>query len=85
MPEISRFYGISIYMFYKEHNPPHIHVEYQGYKGKIEIKSGRVIGKLPMKVQSLVKEWIEKNIREITFNWNQSVEKKQLLKIKPLD
>lgn len=36
MPEISRFYGISIYMFYNEHNPPHIHAEYQDYEAVID-------------------------------------------------
>lgn len=40
MPEISRFYGIIIKMFYNEHNPPHIHVEYQEYKAIIPLKKG---------------------------------------------
>ena len=32
MPEISSFYGIAIYMYMSEHNPPHFHVKYQGYE-----------------------------------------------------
>jgi hypothetical protein len=39
MPEISRFYGIVVKMFYKEHNPPHIHALYGGYIGVINIKT----------------------------------------------
>ncbi|MCL0061309.1 DUF4160 domain-containing protein [Thermodesulfovibrionales bacterium] len=27
MPEISRFFGIIIRMFYDEHNPPHFHAD----------------------------------------------------------
>ena len=44
MPQISKFYGIIIYMYINEHNPPHFHVEYQGYKASITIESGIVIG-----------------------------------------
>jgi hypothetical protein len=40
MPEICRFYGIIIKMFYNEHNPPHIHVEYQDFKAIITINEG---------------------------------------------
>ncbi len=47
MPEISRFYGIIIKMFYNVHNPPHIHVEYQDYKATITLKEGIVEGKMP--------------------------------------
>lgn len=28
MPEISRFYGIIIRMYYEDHNPPHFHAVY---------------------------------------------------------
>ena len=28
MPEISRFLGIIITMYYNDHNPPHFHVRY---------------------------------------------------------
>jgi len=34
MPEISRFYGIVVYMFYYDHQPPHFHVMYQGLRGR---------------------------------------------------
>ena len=37
MPEISRFFGIIIRMFFDEHNPPHIHAEYQGQKAVFDL------------------------------------------------
>ena len=37
MPEISRFYGIRIFMFFREHNPPHFHAKYQGYEAIFEM------------------------------------------------
>ncbi len=47
MPEISRFYGIIIRMFHDDHNPPHFHVEYQGYKISVNLKYEVVEGFMP--------------------------------------
>ena len=47
MPEISSFYGIVIYMYMSEHNPPHFHVKYQDYEAIITIKDGVITGSLP--------------------------------------
>jgi hypothetical protein len=50
MPEISRFYGISIKMFYNDHFPPHFHVEYGNYRATIDINTLEIIyGTLPPK------------------------------------
>lgn len=58
MPEISRFLGIIIAMFYKEHNPPHFHVRYNEYKATISINDLALLEeKLPPKVLGLVIEW----------------------------
>lgn len=43
MPEISLFYGIRVTMYYDDHNPPHFHVEYNGYKAIIGIDEARVL------------------------------------------
>lgn len=57
MPEISRFLGIIIRMYWDEHNPPHFHAIYNDYQAEIEIKSLNVkSGKLPAKVLGLVLE-----------------------------
>ena len=52
MPEISRFYGIIIYMCWKDHNPPHIHVSYGDYDCNISIKDKIVKGEVPAKIIS---------------------------------
>jgi len=58
MPEITRFYGIVIKIFFtKEHNPPHFHAVYGEYNGVFEIRTLEMIeGDLPLKAQALVKE-----------------------------
>jgi hypothetical protein len=47
MPEKSRSYGIIIYMFFSEHNPPHFHVKYQEFEATVEISDGVIHGILP--------------------------------------
>ena len=44
MPEISRFYGIIIKMYFNEHNPPHFHIEYQEYEAIMNIETGELTG-----------------------------------------
>lgn len=85
MPEISRFLGIIIKMFYNEHAPPHFHAEYNDYKAEIlietlEIKGGR----LPKRVYSLVLEWATEHRDELMKDWELAREKKMLNKIEPL-
>ena len=58
MPSISRFLGIIITMYYREHNPPHFHVKYNEYKAIFTIEDLKMIeGDLPKRVVSLVLEW----------------------------
>ena len=47
MPEISRFYGIRIYMYYDEHNPPHFHAKYDGEEALITMDGKIFSGTLP--------------------------------------
>ena len=44
MPEISRFYGIAIYIFFREHDPPHFHAAYGEYQALIDIRTFGVLG-----------------------------------------
>ena len=85
MPEISRFYGITIYMFYNEHNPPHIHAQYQDYETVIEIESGKIKGKFPRRALNLINEWIEIHKKELMENWILSGKRIPLKSIKPLN
>lgn len=58
MPEISRFLGIIISMYFDEHNPPHFHVQYNEYRASMDIKNLNItVGLLPAKVRGLVEEW----------------------------
>ena len=86
MPEISRFLGIVIAMFYNDHNPPHFHAQYDDFKAVIAIETGEVIeGRLPPRVSGLVQEWREYHKDELSEDWNLSRERKALKKIKPLE
>nr|WP_314898911.1 DUF4160 domain-containing protein [uncultured Deefgea sp.] len=81
MPEISRFLGIVIMMYFDEHNPPHFHVRYNEYKAAVAIDSLNVLaGHLPAKVRGLVEEWAEINRIELMAMW----ESKDFHKIAPL-
>ena len=70
MPEISRFLGIVIYIYFNEHNPPHFHAEYNEHSASIEISTlGLMEGKLPSRVFSLVVEWAQEHQEELFENW----------------
>jgi len=58
MPEISRFYGIVVRMYFGDHLPPHFHAAYSGNSAKIDIDALSVIdGRLPPRALGLVLEW----------------------------
>ena len=82
MPIISIFYGIIIRLNYNDHNPPHIHVEYQGMKAIFEIKSGNLItGEIPKNAKKLVVSWMKKNRLELSRNWKRAQNHDQLIRI----
>lgn len=73
MPEICRFYGIVIKMFFKprEHEPSHIHALYGEHIGVFDLKTMRMTeGDLPGKAQELVKEWLEMNQSNLQEMWD---------------
>ena len=47
MPQISEFFGISIYMYYEDHNPPHFHAQYQDYKATFNLEGDLLEGEMP--------------------------------------
>ena len=58
MPTIAYFLGISVRMYFNDHDPPHFHVRYQGFRARVLISSGETIdGRLPPTVARLAKEW----------------------------
>ncbi len=85
MPEISRFYGIVIKMFFDDHNPPHFHALYGEYEVLININSFAVFaGNLPPRALGLVIEWATQHQDELLNNWERAQGQESLSKIEPL-
>jgi hypothetical protein len=86
MPEISRFYGIVIGMFYDEHRPPHFHVRYGEHEAVVRIGDlGLTEGRLPPRVLGLVIEWAAKHREELMKNWEAIEKGHPMSKIAPLE
>jgi len=86
MPEISRFFGIRILMYYADHLPPHFHARYPGYRVSIEIESLAVLaGDLPGRALGLVVEWGRLHRSELLDDWKRARDTQPLLPIDPLD
>jgi len=85
MPELSRFLGISILMYFDDHNPPHFHVKYNEYRALISILELKVIeGLLPARILGLVIEWAELHKDELIKNWDMVKNTGKFIKIDPL-
>ena len=85
MPEISRFYGIVIKMFFDDHNPPHFHAFYGEFEVLININSFAVFaGNLPPRALGLVIEWATQHQDELLTNWERARGQESLSKIEPL-
>ena len=85
MPEISRFFGIIIRMYFGDHNPPHFHAIYQEYTAEYDIATLEVIcGHLPARAHALVLEWASLHREELTEDWRLASEMKEANKIPPL-
>jgi hypothetical protein len=83
MPEISRFFGIIIRMYFKDHNPPHFHAIYQEHTAEYDINTLEVIrGNLPNRAHSLVLEWASLHRRELLEDWKLASE---LNEVKPIE
>ena len=85
MPEISRFLGIVITIYFNDHDPPHFHARYNDYEASVEIDSlGVLRGQLPPKVLSLVVEWAGMHREGLEANWDSLRTTGHFEKIEPL-
>lgn len=85
MPEVSRFLGISIRFYYREHSPPHFHAVYGEYEAQIALGSHAVLeGKLPGRVLGLVQEWAELHGDELMACWERARQGAEPGKVDPL-
>lgn len=85
VPEISRFYGIVIKMFYHEHGRPHFHAVYGEYHATFDIDTGEARGAFPFRLQSLVLEWVEVHRVELMDDWDEARAGRPLRRIAPLE
>jgi len=86
MPEISRFFGIVIAMFYDDHSPPHFHVRYGEQKAIIAIEALTVLqGRLSPRALGLVKEWASLYKHQLMDDWKLAERHEPLKPIKPLE
>jgi hypothetical protein len=85
MPEISRFLGIVIAIFYIDHAPPHFHARYGEFKITVDINDGVVDGKFPRRALNHVLEWYELHKNELLEDWELAKQGKELKKIDPLE
>ena len=86
MPEISRFFGIIVAMFYNDHAPPHFHVRYGDQKALIAIETLRLIeGKLKPRALGLVIEWASLHQSELMDDWQLARSMQPLKTIQPLE
>ena len=70
MPIISTFFGITVRMYFDDHAPPHVHVEYQGHEALVAIADGSLLqGELPKRAVALVQQWCLDRRSELEQNW----------------
>jgi hypothetical protein len=86
MPQISRFFGIIILMYYDDHNPPHFHARYGSQECLIRISDLSVLeGSLPSRALKMVIEWAELHQIELIENWERAKALQALDNIAPLN
>lgn len=86
MPEISRFLGIVIYMYWDDHGPPHFHAVYGEHEAKLLISPVSLMaGRLPPRVLALIVEWASRYEAELLANWIRCSRKQVPARIPPLE
>lgn len=85
MPRISEFYGIVIWMYHDEHNPPHFHAEYGEYWVRIRLDTLEAMDRgFPSRALRLALEWAELHRDELLNNWDKARASQPLDRIEPL-
>jgi len=85
MPEISRFLGIVVRMYYLDHSPPHFHARYGSYSIVVQLDTWIVEGRFPPRALRHVLEWAELRQAELQADWKLARTKKILQPIPPLE
>jgi hypothetical protein len=85
MPEISRFLGIVIAMYYRDHAPPHFHALYGEFEITVEIATGSVNGDFPRRALAHVQEWRTIHQQDLEDIWHLARASRPLPRIEPLE
>ena len=85
MPEISRFFGIVIAIYHREHEPAHFHARYGSRKITVRISDGAVEGSFPPRALALVLEWWHLHREELAHDWRLAKQGMALKPIEPLE
>jgi len=85
MPIISKFFGILIYMYWKDHAPPHFHAKYGDDEIVVEIRNGNISGNMSNRAIKMIQEWRELHKEELLKDWKLAEKKKALCAINPLE
>jgi hypothetical protein len=85
MPVLSRFLGILIVMYYREHEPAHFHAKYGDYEITVAIETGVVEGQFPRRALRHTLDWYELHVEELRADWRLAQRGEPLQPIAPLE
>ena len=86
MPQVSYFYGITIFMNFRDHVPPHFHAWYNHgeYKVSVDIKTGTIKGEMPGRAVRMILDWLDIYREELLKAWEKASKGINPDKITPL-
>ena len=86
MPEVARFFGIIVRLYYDEHNPPHLHAEYGGNKVLLDFRGNILRGSFGSRTAlRLLREWVDLHVGELEEDWELARLGREIKGIPPLD
>jgi len=86
MPEISRFFGMIVTMYYNDHPPAHMHLRYGAYRVRLNLENGEILdGDLPRRALARARAWRDIHEDALFANWQRTLNREPLLPIEPLE
>jgi hypothetical protein len=85
MPVVSRFFGVVIAMYWRDHAPPHFHAKYGDDEVVVDIQTGEVTGTISRRALAMDDEWRLLHIDELLENWQLAAARQSLRRIDPLE
>ena len=85
MPVVSRFFGIVVFMHWRDHRPAHFHARYGDEEVAVDISTGAVTGSMNRRALVLLEEWRQLHEQELLANWRLAEQRRQLIPIPSLE